>query len=151
VYSSPVYSEVLKRHGQECVIPDEAVRERLNAAIFDEPCQGIFNAQTTELFIRAIDDLQSRGAECVVLGCTEIPLIITSDNSPLPVLDSTRLLARDAVREEAYKQLFAAKSRLNPCFNKIFSEKKLSQETKDIIREETMTLADSLDRNKSLH
>ncbi len=75
------------------------MREQLNVAIFDELCQGIFNAQTTGLFLQAIDDLQAKGADCVILGCTEIPLIITSDNAPLPVLDSTRLLARQAVRE----------------------------------------------------
>jgi aspartate racemase len=97
--TGPVYSGALEKLKLKRLIPDEQMRERLNAAIFDELCQGIFNEQTTEMFIQAIDDLKSRGAECVILGCTEIPLIITSANSPLPALDSTRLLAKYAVRE----------------------------------------------------
>ncbi|HMX25908.1 MAG TPA: amino acid racemase [Blastocatellia bacterium] len=94
-----VYANALAQRGLERLIPDETVREKLNAAIFDELCQGVFRAPTTELFIAAIDDLKTKGAECVILGCTEIPLIVTPEKSPLPVLDSTRLLARAAVRE----------------------------------------------------
>jgi aspartate racemase len=75
------------------------MRERLHAAIFDELCQGVFKQETTALFLQAIDTLRSKGAECVILGCTEIPLIVTSENSSLPVLDSTRLLAKYAVLE----------------------------------------------------
>ena len=97
--TGPVYAAALERAGVERLIPDETTRERLNAAIFDELCQGVFEPRTVELYVRAIDDLKSRGAECVILGCTEIPLIITKENSPLPPLDSTRLLARYAVAE----------------------------------------------------
>jgi hypothetical protein len=97
--TGPVYAQVLARGGMERLVPDEPMRERLNAAIFDELCQGIFTEPTTRLFLRAIDDLRSRGAECVILGCTEIPLIVTPENSSLPVLDSTRLLAKYAVVE----------------------------------------------------
>lgn len=97
--TGPVYAGALGGRGLERLVPDEPARERLNAAIFDELCQGIFRAETTDLFLRAIDDLKSRGAECVILGCTEIPLIVTPANSPLPSLDSTRLLAKYAVRE----------------------------------------------------
>ncbi|MEW6730177.1 MAG: amino acid racemase [Acidobacteriota bacterium] len=94
-----VYDIALKRRGLERLIPDEPVRECLNNAILDELCQGVFTAYTTQTFLDAIDELKVRGAECVILGCTEIPLIITSKNSSLPVLDSTRLLAKYAVRE----------------------------------------------------
>jgi aspartate racemase len=97
--TGPVYAKALEKLKLERLIPDEPMRERLNAAIFDELCQGVFNEQTTDLFIQAIADLKSKGAECVILGCTEIPLIITPANSPLPTLDSTRLLAKYAVRE----------------------------------------------------
>lgn len=97
--TGPVYAKALERLGLERLIPEEGTRERLNAAIFDELCLGIFETQTTELFLRAADDLKSKGAECVILGCTEIPLIVTPANSPLPPLDSTRLLAKYAVRE----------------------------------------------------
>jgi aspartate racemase len=95
--TGPVYARALEKHGIGCLIPDEPMRERLNAAIFDELCQGIFEERTTSLFLEAIDDLRSEGAESVILGCTEIPLIVTSANAPLPVLDSTRLLAKHAV------------------------------------------------------
>ena len=94
-----VYPNMLERRQMECITPDEPVRERLNAAIFDELCQGVFKEETTDLFLQAIRDLKEKGAECVILGCTEIPLIVTPENSSLPPLDSTRLLARYAVEE----------------------------------------------------
>ena len=94
-----VYANALRERGLERLIPDQPMRERLNAAIFDELIQGVFTTETTALFVRAITDLQAEGAECVILGCTEIPLIISDANSPLPTLDSTRLLAAYAVRE----------------------------------------------------
>jgi aspartate racemase len=97
--TGPVYARVLDEQGLDRVVPDEPLRERLNSAIFDELCQGIFDGPSTALFLDAIEDLKSRGAECVILGCTEIPLIITAANSSLPILDSTRLLAEHAVRE----------------------------------------------------
>ena len=97
--TGPVYERALAQRGLERLVPDEPVREQLNTAIFDELCQSIFNAETTQRFVDAIEDLKARGAECVILGCTEIPLIVSETNSPLPVLDSTRLLAKYAVNE----------------------------------------------------
>jgi len=97
--TGPVYERALAQRGLERLVPDEPVREQLNTAIFDELCQSIFNAETTQRFVAAIEDLKARGAECVILGCTEIPLIVSETNSPLPVLDSTRLLAKYAVNE----------------------------------------------------
>jgi aspartate racemase len=97
--TGPVYAKALATRGLEHSIPDASMRERLHAAIFDELCQGVFKQETTALFLNAIDALRAKGAECVILGCTEIPLIVTSENSSLPVLDSTRLLAKYAVLE----------------------------------------------------
>lgn len=94
-----VYPNALERHGLAHVAPDAETREALDAAIFDELCQGVFRPETTARFQRAIDDLADAGADCAILGCTEIPLIITPENSSLPVLDSTRLQARYAVAE----------------------------------------------------
>lgn len=96
--TGPVYEAALRRHNIGRVIPNADRREQLNRAIFDELCQARFLASTTSMFVAAIDDLRTDGADCVILGCTEIPLIISDDNSPLPTLDSTRLLARHAVR-----------------------------------------------------
>jgi len=94
-----VYATALVKRGLKRFIPDESMRTRLNDAIFDELCQGIFNDSTTKLFLAAINELKSQGAECVILGCTEIPLIVNAENSSLPILDSTRLLAKYAVLE----------------------------------------------------
>ena len=97
--TGPVYKSSFEKHDWEMMVPDEPTRELLNAAIFDELCLGIFKPDTTNFFLQAIVDLKSRGAECVILGCTEIPLIVTPENSVLPTFDSTRLLAKYAVRE----------------------------------------------------
>lgn len=108
--TGPVYAKALATRELECSIPDASTREKLHDAIFEELCQGIFRAETTGLFLRAIDDLRSKGADCVILGCTEIPLIVTSDNASLPVLDSTRLLAKHAVLEALNDQPIAVTS-----------------------------------------
>jgi aspartate racemase len=97
--TGPVYERALARRGLERLIPTEARRQAINRAIFDELCQGCFAPETTALFVAAIGELAAAGADCAILGCTEIPLIINSQNSPLPTLDSTRLLATYAVRE----------------------------------------------------
>lgn len=94
-----VYADALRRHGLESLVPDAEMQERIHEAIFEELCQGVFREPTTRLFLDSVDDLRRRGAECVILGCTEIPLIVTPGNSSLPLLDSTRLLAKYAVRE----------------------------------------------------
>lgn len=94
-----VYAEALASAGIRRLIPAEAEREMVNRAIFEELCLGVFSEATTARFVGVINDLAADGADCVILGCTEIPLIISDDNSPLPVLDSTRLLARYAVQE----------------------------------------------------
>ena len=97
--TGPVYEKALAQRSLERIIPDENFRSIINTAIFDELCQGIFKKETTDIFLNAIHQLKDAGAECVILGCTEIPLIVNSANSPLPILDSTRLLAKYAVNE----------------------------------------------------
>ena len=96
--TGPVYAAALQRHGIGRLVPNEKRREQLNRAIFDELCQAKFLPRTTDMFVDAINELKADGADCVILGCTEIPLIITDANSPLPTLDSTRLLARAALQ-----------------------------------------------------
>jgi aspartate racemase len=66
--------------------------------IMDELVNGVFRSETVAFFQQVIGGLQARGCDAVILGCTEIPLIIDDRNSPLPTLDSTRLLARAALR-----------------------------------------------------
>jgi aspartate racemase len=108
--TGPVYESALKKRGLERLIPDEATMKLINAAIFDELCLGIFDKNTTDMFLGAIDNLKSRGAECVVLGCTEIPLIVSDENSSLPTFDSTRLLAKYAILEALNERPIEMKS-----------------------------------------
>ena len=95
--TGPVYPAALRRRGFSQLVPDGSTQAAINAAIFEELCLGIFRADTTDVFVKAIEELRTQGADSVILGCTEIPLIISNQNSPLPVLDSTRLLAQYAV------------------------------------------------------
>ena len=94
----PVYPAKLGDRGIACEIPDRADRERINAIIFDELVQGRFTERSRGECVRVIESLQDRGCDAVVLGCTEIPLLITEEQSPLPAIDSTRTLARAALR-----------------------------------------------------
>ncbi len=95
----PVYPEKLKAAGIEFRIPGKEQRERINHIIFDELVNGQFLPRSLTYFTEVIRALANEGCDAVVLGCTEIPLIVTPDSSPLPTLDSTRLLARAALRK----------------------------------------------------
>jgi aspartate racemase len=95
---SDVYPSRLAKRGVECVRPAAAEREDINRIIFDELQYGVFNAAAVACFQRAIERMHTAGCDAVVLGCTEIPLLMNDGNSPLPTLDSTRLLARAALK-----------------------------------------------------
>jgi aspartate racemase len=95
---SSVYPEALEEFKIEREIPDEADRERINEIIFKELVNGIFPETSRLYFNEVTEKLKARGCDAVVLGCTEIPLIVRPDDCPLPTLDSTRLLARAALR-----------------------------------------------------
>jgi aspartate racemase len=94
----PVYPSKLEPRGIARQIPDQAERERINRIIFDELVYGVFKPDSEAYFYQVIGQLKQRGCDAVVLGCTEIPLIVSPEASPLPLLDSTRLLARAALR-----------------------------------------------------
>jgi aspartate racemase len=93
----PVYPEVLGAAGLEHRVPGPESRERIDRIIFDELVNGRFTAESLAFFQTAIAALGQEGCDAVVLGCTEIPLLVPPEASPLPTLDSTRLLARAAV------------------------------------------------------
>ena len=95
---SEVYPEKLSARALEFVRPDCAEREEINRIIMDELVCGIFKPAAVAYFQQVIGRLQAAGCDAVVLGCTEIPLIMNDSNSALPTLDSTRLLARAALR-----------------------------------------------------
>lgn len=96
--ASEVYPERLRARGLECVRPTDAERDELGRLIMEELVCGIFRSETTARIQQVIQSFKERGCDAVILGCTEIPLIIGDTNSPLPTLDSTRLLARAALK-----------------------------------------------------
>jgi aspartate racemase len=95
---SDVYPEKLAARGIAPVRPSPAEREACNRIIMDELVNSVIEPSSVHYFQQVIAGLKDRGCDAVVLGCTEIPLIIDDRNSPLPTLDSTRLLARAALR-----------------------------------------------------
>jgi aspartate racemase len=92
----PLYRRALGARGIAADVPDAADRHRINTIIFEELVSGLFKPESREAYVRVIKGLAARGCDAVALVCTEIPLLITPDLSPLPTLDSTRLLARAA-------------------------------------------------------
>jgi aspartate racemase len=95
----PVYREALTTAGIEHRIPGPEQRERIHRIIFDELVLGTFLPRTQTYIAEVIRSLKDEGCDAVVLGCTEIPLLMTQEQSPLPMLDSTRILARAALRK----------------------------------------------------
>jgi aspartate racemase len=95
----PVYPETLRAAGIEHRVPGAKQREFINRIIFDELVNGQFLPQSQAYFVEVIRALKGEGCDAVVLGCTEIPLLVTPESSPLPTLDSTRILARAALRK----------------------------------------------------
>ena len=95
----PVYPQALKAAGIEHRIPKTEQRQRINEIIFDELVNGQFIPRSLAYYVEVIRSLKDEGCDAVVLGCTEIPLLVSPESSPLPTLDSTRLLAKAAVRK----------------------------------------------------
>ncbi len=95
---SSVYPDELRARGLEYLPPNAVERDEINRIIFDELVNGVFTPEAVAYFQRIIARMKNEGCDAVVLGCTEIPLIMNDANSPLPTLDSTRLLARAALQ-----------------------------------------------------
>ena len=95
----PVYPAALAARGIARLVPERGVRQRLNDMIMTELVYGCFKSATRQYFQEAIEAFARDGCQAVVLGCTEIPLLIEPADSVLPILDSTRTLARAALRE----------------------------------------------------
>src|SRR5262245_7900211 len=92
-----VYPKAFARAGLAMKAPPASDHRIVDDVIFDELCQGVIREESRAEFVRIIHDLKRAGCDAVALSCTEIPLLVTPDASPLPTLDSTRLLARAAV------------------------------------------------------
>ncbi len=95
---SQVYPPKLSASGISCRKPTPPERDQIDRIIFDELVHGVFTPASLACFQDVIGRMKSEGCDAVVLGCTEIPLLVNDANSPLPTLDSTRLLARAALQ-----------------------------------------------------
>ena len=92
----PVYPRALAARGIAAELPDAGDRHLVNEVIFEELVNGVFAEASRREYVRVVEQLAARGCDAVALVCTEIPLLLTPKDSPLPTLDSTRLLARTA-------------------------------------------------------
>ena len=97
--NSPVYPNTLKKFNITSEIPNETDQENIDKTIFEELVNGVFTEKSRRYFNKVVQKLKNNGCNAVVLGCTEIPLLLEQNECPLPILDSTRLLARAAIRK----------------------------------------------------
>jgi aspartate racemase len=95
----PVYRSKLAPVGIECRVPNSEQCTRINQIIYDELICARFLPESRAYFQSVIGDLARSGCDAVALACTEIPLLISAADSPIPILDSTRILARAALRK----------------------------------------------------
>ena len=95
---SEIYPEKLAARGLAHLRPSIEEREEINRLIMDELVYGIFKPEQVAYFQQVVGRMKDQGCDAVALACTEIPLILNDTNSPLPILDSTRLLAKAALR-----------------------------------------------------
>ena len=95
---SKVYPDALTARGLAYMRPTPEERDEINRIIMDELVCSVFKGEAVAYIQRVFARIKDAGCDAVVLGCTEIPLIMNDANSPLPTLDSTRLLARAALR-----------------------------------------------------
>lgn len=93
----PVYPQMFTKHGMQVTPPSPEDQNRVDDIIFKELVNGVFREESRLYYNEVIAHLKAQGCDCVILGCTEIPLLVRDDDCPLPTLDSTRLLARAAV------------------------------------------------------
>lgn len=94
----PVYPQKLRARGIDYRVPGPEQRRRVDEIIFKELVNAVLRRESLDYFVCVIGKLKDEGCDAVVLGCTEIPLLVTAEASPLPILDSTRLLACAALR-----------------------------------------------------
>ncbi|OMG74671.1 aspartate/glutamate racemase family protein [Burkholderia ubonensis] len=94
----PFYAQRLReKFGLDVLVPDERERDDVHRIIYDELCHGVIDAGSRATYATIIEGLAKRGAQAVILGCTEITLLIGAEDSPLPVFDTTALHAQAAV------------------------------------------------------
>ena len=92
------YKEKLLEAGLEVVIPDQAGVEEVNRIIYDELCLGQIEESSKQAYLAIIDDLKNAGAEAVILGCTEIGLLVKQEDTDVPLFDTTAIHAKKAAK-----------------------------------------------------
>lgn len=96
------YVDRLAEHGMEAVVPSEQDRSFIDAVIFDELCKGRFTGDSRQEFLRIIDELVSNGADAVILGCTEIGLLVNQGDTSVTLLDTCVIHAQQAVERAVF-------------------------------------------------
>jgi aspartate racemase len=91
------FKKILAKYGIEALIPEESDREFIHTSIFSELGKNIIKESTREKYLEIISSLQNRGAQGVILGCTEIPLLIKQEDCPIKTFDTTLIHAKAAV------------------------------------------------------
>jgi len=92
------YVDVLRREGFNVLVPEGEAIGQVNSVIFDELCVGVIREESRRLLLREIDKLQKRGAQGVILGCTELGLLIHADDLSIPAFDTALIHARAAAQ-----------------------------------------------------
>ena len=91
------YKDRLQNFNIDSIIPDKNERELINKIIYNELCKGIFSIKSKKVFIEIIDNLHNRGSDGIILGCTEIPLLINEQDVKIPIFNTTLIHAAAAV------------------------------------------------------
>ena len=91
------YTDRLKAQGLEPILPDAADRATIHRIIYDELCRGVINEDSRSMYVAIAERLKDRGADCLILGCTEVCLLLSDENSPLPAFDTTALHCQAAL------------------------------------------------------
>lgn len=98
------YPDALRRLGIETVLPEEADLENVSRIIYDELTRGIIKSESREACLGVIGRLGERGCDGVILGCTELPTIVSQEDTPLRLFDTTRIHAEAALRRATHEQ-----------------------------------------------
>jgi aspartate racemase len=85
------------KHGLDIIVPNEADRKTTHAVIYDELCKGVTSEVSRNTYVGVANRLKEAGADCLILGCTEVGMLLNSDNVPMPLFDTTLIHAAAAV------------------------------------------------------
>jgi aspartate racemase len=93
------YKGRLEKHGLDVLVPSEGDRNIVHRVIYEELCLGQVRSESRDEYLRIIDDLNRRGAEAVIAGCTEIGILVKQEHTKVPLFDTTKIHAQQAVSE----------------------------------------------------